>query len=215
MDEKILANKLFFSKEAAEYLNISTQRLNKLVIEGKIKPLKKSPSGTLFHIDELNERKKELEIFTQVCKRGEGNMFKIDTKVKNEALNYATLMNVLKETEHTLEPKFDTFSKSVDTSLPLTSNDVIAKYCKEFCVQKEYLIKEYNKAYQMFLSLRENDEIIKRGSQDYPPLLLEAKEQAPRFLYIRGRKSLLFERRTVALVDRDRPQKRQKIIQEI
>ena len=34
---------------------------------------------------------------------------------------------------------------------------------------------------------------------DYPPLLMKT-EQAPRFLYIRGKKSLLYENRTVALV---------------
>ena len=45
----------------------------------------------------------------------------------------------------------------------------------------------------------ESDEIIKRGDQDYPPLLAQTK-QAPRFLYVRGKKALLFEKRTVALV---------------
>lgn len=54
-----LAEELFFSKEAAEYLGISTQRLNVLVKEGKIKPLKKNSSGTVFHIDELKKRKEE------------------------------------------------------------------------------------------------------------------------------------------------------------
>lgn len=54
-----LADKLFFSREAADYLNITTQRLNALVKEEKLRPLKKSPSGTIFHIDELNKRIKE------------------------------------------------------------------------------------------------------------------------------------------------------------
>jgi DNA processing protein len=48
---------LFFSKEAADFLGITTQRLNKLVQEGKIHPLKKNASGTVFHIDELKRRK--------------------------------------------------------------------------------------------------------------------------------------------------------------
>ena len=47
MDED-LANRLFFSKEAADFLEITPQRLNTLVKEGKILPLKKSPSGTIF-----------------------------------------------------------------------------------------------------------------------------------------------------------------------
>ena len=61
---KELADQIFFSKEAAEYLGISMQRLNKLVQDGKITPLKRSVSATLFHVDELNKRKRELEIFT-------------------------------------------------------------------------------------------------------------------------------------------------------
>ena len=36
MDEKGLAEQLLFSKEAAEYLEITVQRLNKLVQEGKV-----------------------------------------------------------------------------------------------------------------------------------------------------------------------------------
>ena len=55
MDEKELAEKLLFSKEAAEYLGITVQRLNKLVQEGKVKPLKKCVSGTIFHIEELDK----------------------------------------------------------------------------------------------------------------------------------------------------------------
>ena len=38
--------------------------------------------------------KEELEIFERVDHRSGDTMFKIDTKEKQEALNYATLMNV-------------------------------------------------------------------------------------------------------------------------
>ena len=53
MIEDGLASQIFFSKEAADYLGISVQRLNKLVQTGKITPLKKNSSGTIFHIAEL------------------------------------------------------------------------------------------------------------------------------------------------------------------
>ena len=89
MDEKELAEKLLFSKEAAEYLGITVQRLNKLVQEGKVKPLKKCVSGTIFHIEELDKRKEELEIFERVDHRSGDTMFKIDTKEKQEALKEA------------------------------------------------------------------------------------------------------------------------------
>lgn len=41
--------------------------------------------------------------------------------------------------------------------------------------------------------LRETDEIIKRGNPEYPPVLAQT-QQAPRFIYIRGKKSLLYEK---------------------
>lgn len=198
MGEIDLAGQLFFSKEAAEYLGITVQRLNKLIQEGKVKPLKKNASGTVFHIDELDRRKEELAIFSKI-ESGRKGMFSIDTNVKREALNYATLMNVLGITESKLDPRFSEFSKTVDINMPLNKEEVLQKYCDFFGVVAEALLKEYKKAEKAFSTLKETDEIIRRGSKDYPPLLLET-EQAPRFLYLRGRKSLLFEKRTVALV---------------
>ena len=199
MKEDILAEQLYFSKEAAKYLGITVQRLNKLVQEKKIKPLKKNASGTVFHIDELNRRKEELAIFTEIGNGGAKGMFAIDTKIKQEALNYATLMNVLNNTELRLEPDFINFSKRVSVDLPMDKTEVCKEYAMYFKVEIEKLLREYHKAYKAFSTLRKNDEIIKRGSKDYP-MLLAKTDQAPRFLYIREKKSLLYEMRTVALV---------------
>lgn len=198
MDEKILAEQLFFAKEAAEYLHITVQRLNKLIKDGKLKPLKKNSSGTIFHIDELNRRKEELKIFEKI---GNGGvcMFKFDTKTKQEALNYATLMNVLDMTELRLEPQFDKLSELIPVDVPMDNPEICKVYADFFNIGEKNLLQAYDIAYKAFSELKETDEIIKRGSSEYPPLLAETK-QAPRFLYIRGKKSLLYEKRTVALV---------------
>lgn len=71
MDYERLASELFFSKEAAEYLGITMQRLNQLIHDGKVKPLKKNASGTIFHIAELNLRKEELHIFDKIQEGGQ------------------------------------------------------------------------------------------------------------------------------------------------
>lgn len=199
MDYSKLAKELFFSKEAAEFLGITVQRLNQLVHDGKIKPLKKNASGTIFHIQELNLRKEELRIFDKIKEGGKDGMFAIDTKTKQEALNFATMMNVLEYTENKLEPLFETLSQEVDIAQPLDEMKVCENYAEFFNVDVGKIKKEYAAAYKAFTQLYPTDEIIKRGNKDYPPLLLET-EQAPRFLYIRGRKSLLYEKRTVALV---------------
>ena len=193
-----LSEQLLFSKEAAEYLGITVQRLNKLVQDGKIHPLKKNSSGAIYHINELKRRQEELSIFRNIEQGGAG-MFIFDTKTKQEALNYATLMNVLGYTEHKLEPLFDELSKLIPVNIPIDNTEVCKEYAVFFHINKDELLKEYNIAYKAFSGLKQNDEIIKRGSPDYPPLL-EETEQAPRFLYIRGKKALLFEKRTVALV---------------
>ena len=189
MDNK-LAEKLFFSKEAAEYLEITPQRLNTLVKEGKIKPLKKNPSGTIFYIDELEKRREEQTIFEKISQGGGKGMFRFDTNEKREALNFATLMNSLGITEQKLDPMFTEFSKHIDVSqFMVEDNSILEQYSKFFKVSNERLKKEFKAAHVAFSNLRSTDEIIKRGSTDYAPLLLKT-QQAPRFLYLRGTKSL-------------------------
>ena len=200
MDFDKLVNQLFFSKEAADYLGISVQRLNQLVHENKIIPMKKNASGTLFHIDELNRRKTELSIFDVNTNKGGGKgMFEIDNQTKQEAVNFATLMNILNCAESKVEPELEKLAELVDLASPLDDPRVCAIYAKQLGLDCKCIIDTYKSAYIAFTLLKNRDEIIKRGSPDYPPLLAET-EQAPRFLYIRGRKSLLFETRTVSLV---------------
>lgn len=197
MDYAQLGEQLYFSKEAAEYLGISTQRLNKLVQEGKIQPLKKSNSGTIFHVDELKKRKEELSIFSKTIPSKSNGIFVIDSPEKQEALNFATLMNALNFTENRLDPLFDGLTRKVDVSIPLIN--ILDKYSDYFHIDADSLVREYENCEKAFSGLRQTDEIIKRGGKDYPPLLMKT-QQAPRFLYIRGKKSLLYETRTVALV---------------
>lgn len=195
-----LSEKLYFSKEAAEYLKITTQRLNILVKEGKITPLKKNASGTIFHIDELEKRREEQIIFEKIIQNKGKSTFQFDTEDKREALNFATLMNALEMTEQRLEPIFIEFNKVVDTSIFMIEDEILLeRYSTFFEVKPERLKREFEVAYAAFSDLKSTDEIIKRGSLDYPTLLAQT-QQAPRFLYLRGNKSLLYEDRTVALV---------------
>ena len=126
-------------------------------------------------------------------------MFKFDSKVKREALNFATVMNCLRISEKKLEPLFETFGNTFDYSIDMDADLNYEKYSSFFSVSLCDLKREYELAKHAFEELNEKDEIIKRGSYDYPELLAKTKE-APRFLYLRGNKSLLSEKRTVALV---------------
>ena len=126
-------------------------------------------------------------------------MFRFDSQVKKEALNSATVMNCLKVSEKKLEPQFESFGSANNYSVLMEEESLFDKYASFFNINIAELKKEYERAKKAFEELRESDEIIKRGSYDYPDLLAQTKE-APRFLYLRGNKSLLSEKRTVALV---------------
>ena len=129
MNYEELANQLLFSREAAEYLGITVQRLNKLVQDEKIKPLKERIRYG-FHISELNKRKEELSIFLDSNSGGGKGMFEIDNQTKQEAVNFATLMSILNYTESKLEPLFDSFAKTVDITQPIDKGNIYLKYAE-------------------------------------------------------------------------------------
>ena len=191
---------LFFSKEAADFLGISVQRLNKLTKDNTIKPFKKNSSGTVYLLQELQKRKDELAIFKgkkPISYQGAEGMFRINTPIRQEALNFSTLMLSLDITEKKLAPIFDNLSHSLDVSSAIT--DDLIGWSTAFNIDESILLSNYETAKQEFCRLRETDEIIKIGDTEYPTLLSET-EEAPRFLYLRGDFSLLHDTRTIALV---------------
>ena len=198
MDEwDLFKDKLYFAKEAAAYLGISVQRLAKLTKEGKVLPLKKNSSGTVYHLDELEKRKRELSIFDSLDKNiKDAGMFKINTAVRQEALNFAVTMNILKASEKKANSLFN--------GLPLElictpMNEELSKWSSILNCSVTDIAGSYSRAAAAFSNLKEDDCIIKFGDDEYPELLART-EEAPRFLYLRGRTELLQNIRTVALV---------------
>lgn len=124
-------------------------------------------------------------------------MFRINTPIRQEALNFSTLMLSLDITEKKLTPIFDNLSHSLDISSAIT--DDLIGWSTAFNIDESILLSNYETAKQEFCRLHETDEIIKIGDTEYPTLLSET-EEAPRFLYLRGDFSLLHDTRTIALV---------------
>ena len=200
-NKKELAEKLLFSKEAAEYLGVSVQRLAVLTKEGKIIPLKKNSSGTIYHVDELERRKHELSVFSSMkvddqLKRGKAGMFKIDTRTKSEAVNLATAMNILHSSEKKVCKLIDTLDKQIAYE-PMPENS--HHWADLLNTSSSVIAKEYAYSRLAFSQLQVTDEIIRIGDPTYPKQLSQT-EEAPRFLYLRGRVNLLQDIRTVALV---------------
>ena len=103
-------------------------------------------------------------------------MFIIDTPTKQEAVNFATLMTCLEYTESRLEPLFNEFGQTTDLTLPIDDPEIISKYSEHFKIDSSYLLSEYKNTHKAFASLLEDDEIIKRDSFFYPPLLLKTEQ---------------------------------------
>ena len=191
---------LLFSKEAADYLGISVQRLNKLTNDGVIKPFKKGSSGTLYLREELQRREEELAIFKEKeprYQKGDEGMFLIDTAAKQEAVNFSTLMLSMNMTEKKLTPLFDGAAHNVDIASPLLHD--IGRWSSIFGIEPSILESNYRFSEHEFRKLQADDEILKLGDMRYPRLLAET-EEAPRFLDLRGDSSLLHDSRTIALV---------------
>ncbi len=200
MDTDLLADKLFFSREAAEYLGISIQRLAILTKDGKVRPLKKNSSGTIYHLNELEKRKKELSIFSsdpdETTQYEEEGKFQIDTPEKNEAVTLATVMNILHASEKKACQILDLSDQEIICT-PMTGN--LSYWADKLDIASDIIECEYRRSISAFSRLKISDRIIKLGNPEYPALLAQT-EEAPRFLYLRGNINLLQDNRTVALV---------------
>ncbi|MGM9948308.1 helix-turn-helix domain-containing protein [Floccifex sp.] len=83
-----LMEDVYTAKEAAEYLNISTQRPNQLVHENRITPIKATKSVTLFLKEDLDNR--GISNFSNKSNLDNG-LFDIDTTLVRDAILYYTI----------------------------------------------------------------------------------------------------------------------------
>ena len=93
-------------------------------------------------------------------------MFKIDNKIKQEALNFSTLQNCLKMTEGKFEPIFDSFIEEYKGKESSPILDYLDLYSAYFKINQDQLNHEYAFAFSQFSKLKEADEIRKRGTSD-------------------------------------------------
>lgn len=186
---RIISEDVLFAKEAAEFLSISTQRLNQLVHAGKIKPVKQTPAGTLFLKSDLLDRKSDMQSLGGDIKPSENNQkLKIDSKVLQEAVNYYTIQSLFGYSDKKTEPIFDALKQKLDMTVPLLNFDHDVSIITG--QDKASIKKAYETTYKGFEKLDATDYVVKRGSELYPKLL-EKTAEAPHFLFMRGNINLL------------------------
>lgn len=186
-----LIDNLFFSKEAADYLGISSQRLNQLVHAGVLTPVKRSPSGSLFLKAHLDERAKAVKNIAKELTKDEGaGTIDMNTPFMNEVLNYYVLQRFHNFSDKKTEPVFTALSRDLDMSREFKY--VSADVAKRLGLSQQALENTFDVVRRAFLRLGSDDVIIKKGTAAYPRLLGMTQE-APPYLFLRGNVSLLNE----------------------
>jgi DNA processing protein len=196
-----VVNDLFFSKEAAEYLGISSQRLNQLVHAGQVIPIKKTPAGSLFLKQDLDERKRNLKTIAPELSTDKGHeKIDLNTPFMHEVMNYYTIQSFFNFSDKKTEPIFKELSAEMDMQQEFSK--LIEKVSGWLKQNEEDLQKAYRKVVKGFQSLSKGDMIIKKGMKDYPKLLAMTDE-APPYLFLRGNISLLKEKIVSVVGSRD------------
>lgn len=205
--KQMIAENVLFAKEAADYLGVSIQRLHQLTHTGQIIPLKQSGSGTLFYKQDLDERKKSIQsIGKTTVKTGTFEPMKIDSDVKQEALNYFTIQAFFNNSDKKTTPVFEKLKLEIDTTIPLMDNkNLVADFLS---VSPSALESEYIKTFNGFKLLKQNDIILKKGEEGYPERLA-VTDTAPPFIFARGNIDLLKEK-IVAIVGTRQPSEKGK-----
>lgn len=186
-----LMKDVYTSSEAAEYLNISTQRLNQLVHDKRIEPIKVSKSIMLFLKSDLEERK-----ITNVSNINTGHsngLFDINIPYVRDAILYYTIQQFFnyndKRTSEFIKQIETTHSfhyrSGLQANIPLLSS-LLNTTEKEFYAH-------YVKVKDSFAKLTDDVILVKKGDEVYSKLLATTKE-APPYLFLKGNVHLLDEK---------------------
>lgn len=185
---KFVSNEILLTHEATKYLGISSQRLHQLVQSGKLTPLKSTRSSSLFLKSDLYDRKFEIEksYGNNRLLEKEGNVNSIETV--NDAINYFTLLALFKNKTKKCDPIYHHLTTQVDLTMPTV--DIVTDISSITGFDEKEILFESEKVTKGFKMLKEDDYIVKIGSELYPKLLSKT-EQAPVYLFMRGNPNLL------------------------
>lgn len=186
-----LMKDVYTSSEAAEYLNISTQRLNQLVHDKRIVPIKISKSIMLFLKSDLDARK-----ITNVVKDNRGiknEKFDINITFVRDAILYYTIQQYFNNNDkktcefiHQIEETHGfSFRNGLKMNIPLLSK-LLNTTDKQFYAR-------YGMVKDGFANLTNDVILVKKGDQAYSKLLATTKE-APPYLFLKGNVHLLEEK---------------------
>ncbi|MBB6450423.1 DNA processing protein [Geomicrobium halophilum] len=194
-----IEQEVLFASEAADYLGITSQRLNQLVHTGKIRPVRKSSSGNLYVRTDLENRHhringKQMKCITQLFENNEREHV-------YEAINYFTIQTIYNGSDKKTLPVFYNLNKNWNMGQDLSEKS--HEIAKELLIETETFKKAHSQVMDGFQQLGAKDYIVKKGEQHYPSRLAVISD-APMFLFMRGTPGLL-ERPLVSIVGSRKP----------
>lgn len=189
--KEFISKEVLLTNEATKYLGISSQRLHQLVQSGKLTPIKITRASSLFLKSELYERKFEIEksyghARSALSVNKEGGVNTVQTI--NDAINYFTLLALFKGKYKKCDPIYHHLATQIDMTRPINEISKDMSLITGFD-EKEILHESYQ-VQKGFEKLKDDDYIVKIGTELYPQLLAQT-EQAPVFLFMRGNLNLL------------------------
>ena len=183
---------IYTSAEAAEYLNISIQRLNQLVHDKKIIPVKMNKSIQLFFKEDLDKRK-IVNFTTDIKLKDNVSGFKINNKFVREAILYFTIQQYFKYSDKKTQQFISNITTSDDFDFESKLENNIPLLAKLLNTTKRGFYETYVKVKSSFASLDQNVILCKKGDDIYSKLLANTAD-APLYLFLKGDVTLLNEK---------------------
>ena len=181
---------VYTSSEAAEYLNISNQRLHQLVREGSVVPIKTSKSTTLFYKGDLDQR-----MLSNISNAKEDNelSFDIDNAFVRDAIFYYTVQQYFNNNDKRTMKFMEEASELYDFDYRMDFRNKLKLICSILLVNEKDFYDMYLKVKMSFSSLSHDVVLVKKGDELYSKLL-ESTNDAPPYLFLKGNINLLNEK---------------------
>ena len=218
MDRKeieMLMKDVFTSSEAAEFLNISNQRLNQLVHENKLVPIKTSKSVMLFLRQDLQERK-----VTNVINNKDEQIdcFDVNLSYVRDAILYFTIQQYFNNNDKKTCEFIEIIKNSHSFKYSSGLKENIPLLSSLLNITDVMFYETYQKVKESFQSLSSDVILSKKGDEIYSKLLM-LTEEAPPYLFLKGNINLLNEKSVCVVGSRNASnesmQKTEKIVKSL
>lgn len=183
---------VFTASEAAEYLNISMQRLHQLVHDKQLIPIKTSKSTTLFYKGDLEQRK-----VSNYSNKTEENhdvaKFDIDVPYVRDAILYYTIQQYFNNNDKKTSQFIEQIKQFNDFDFRAGLKNNIPKLSSLLQVTDKEFYETYIRVKTSFQQLTSDIILLHKSDANYPKLLLNTPD-APPYLFLKGDIHLLDEK---------------------